>query len=60
MTLITDPEFATGGITGASQEPGTVVPAVGAPGDLLFKFVDNATKVRKASSSTPPGRSRAG
>src|SRR5690349_9074856 len=47
VTLITDPEFATGGITSASQEPGSVVPAVGAPGDLLFKFVDNATKVRK-------------
>jgi rod shape-determining protein MreC len=47
VTLITDPEFATGGITGTSQEPGSVVPAVGAPGDLLFKFVDNANKVRK-------------
>ena len=47
VTLITDPEFATGGITSLSQEPGSVVPAVGAPGDLLFKFVDNATKVRK-------------
>jgi rod shape-determining protein MreC len=47
VTLITDPEFATGGITSVSQEPGSVVPAVGAPGDLLFKFVDNATKVRK-------------
>jgi len=47
VTLITDPEFATGGITSNSQEPGSVVPAVGAPGDLLFKFVDNATKVRK-------------
>jgi rod shape-determining protein MreC len=47
VTLITDPEFATGGITSSSQEPGSVVPAVGAPGDLLFKFVDNANKVRK-------------
>ena len=47
VTLITDPEFATGGITSISQEPGSVVPAVGAPGDLLFKFVDNATKVHK-------------
>jgi rod shape-determining protein MreC len=47
VTLITDPEFATGGMTSISQEPGSVVPAVGAPGDLLFKFVDNANKVRK-------------
>ena len=47
VTLITDPEFATGGITGNSQEPGTVIPAVGAPGDLQFKFVDNASRVRE-------------
>jgi rod shape-determining protein MreC len=47
VTLITDPEFATGGITADSREPGSVVPAVGAPGDLLFKFVDNANRVRK-------------
>ena len=47
VTLLTDPEFATGGITDKSQEPGTVVPAVGAPGDLLFKFIQNAGEVRK-------------
>jgi rod shape-determining protein MreC len=47
VTLITDPEFATGGISGTSREPGSVVPAVGAPGDLLFKFVDNASRVRQ-------------
>jgi rod shape-determining protein MreC len=47
VTLVTDPEFATGGVTSVSQEPGSVVPAVGAPGDLLFKFVDNANRVRK-------------
>jgi rod shape-determining protein MreC len=46
VTLITDPEFATGGITSVSREPGSVIPAVGAPGDLLFKFVDNATEVK--------------
>jgi rod shape-determining protein MreC len=46
VTLITDPEFATGGIAGASQEPGTVVPSVNRPGELQFKFVDPANKVR--------------
>ncbi len=56
VTLITDPEFATGGIAGASQEPGTVVPSVNAPGELQFKFVDNANKVRIDDSSTPRGR----
>ncbi|HWK27000.1 MAG TPA: rod shape-determining protein MreC [Solirubrobacter sp.] len=47
VTLLTDPEFATGGITATSQEPGTVVPAVGAPGGLTFKFIENASRVRK-------------
>jgi rod shape-determining protein MreC len=46
VTLITDPEFATGAIAGAAQEPGTVVPSVNTPGELQFKFVDNAAKVR--------------
>ena len=47
VTLITDPEFATGGITSVSQEPGSVVPAVGAPGDLLFEPEDADAKVRE-------------
>ena len=47
VTLITDPEFATGAIAGASQEPGTVVPSVNTPGELQFKFVDNAQRVRQ-------------
>jgi rod shape-determining protein MreC len=46
VTLITDQDFGTGGITGQSQEPGSVVPAVGAPGDLIFEVIDNAAKVR--------------
>jgi len=46
VTLITDPEFAAGGIAGAAQEPGTVVPSVNTPGQLEFKFVDPANKVR--------------
>jgi rod shape-determining protein MreC len=46
VTLITDQNFAATGITANSQEPGSVSPAVGAPGDLLFELVDNASNVR--------------
>jgi rod shape-determining protein MreC len=47
VTLITDQDFAATGITAISQEPGSVSPAVGAPGDLLFELVDNASNVRQ-------------
>jgi rod shape-determining protein MreC len=47
VTLLTDPDFAATGITANSQEPGSVSPAVGAPGDLLFELVDNASNVRR-------------
>ena len=47
VTLITDQNFAATGITANSQEPGSVSPAVGAPGDLLFELVDNASNVRQ-------------
>ena len=37
VTLITDPEFGTGAVTGDSREPGSIQVAVGAPGDLLVR-----------------------
>jgi rod shape-determining protein MreC len=68
VTLITDQEFAASGITGESREPGSVIPAVGASGDLIFDLVDDASKVRtgelvytagttdsRFSSPYPPG-----
>ena len=61
VTLITDPEFATGGITSASREPGSVVPR-------RRRARRPAVQVRRqrhqgearARSSTPPARPRAG
>jgi rod shape-determining protein MreC len=47
VTLITDQDFAATGISANSQEPGSVSPAVGAPGDLLFELVDNTSNVRQ-------------
>jgi rod shape-determining protein MreC len=46
VTLITDQSFATGVVAGAAREPGSIEPAVGAPGDLLLEPIDNAAKVR--------------
>jgi len=47
VTLITDPEFGTGGITSGGRENGSVMVAVGAPGDLLFEPVDPDARVRE-------------
>jgi rod shape-determining protein MreC len=47
VTLITDGEFGTGAIAGGSRVPGSVVAAVGAPGDLTFEPIDASDVVRK-------------
>ena len=47
MTLITDQSFATGVIAGEGRNQGSVTPAVGAPGDLLFEPVDTSARVRE-------------
>jgi rod shape-determining protein MreC len=45
VTLITDKDFAAAGITSDSREPGSVTPALGNPGDLIFDLVDDVSKV---------------
>jgi rod shape-determining protein MreC len=57
VTLITDQDFAATGITANTQEPGSVSPAVGAPGDLLFELVDNASNVRQGDLIITAGTS---
>ncbi len=47
VTLITDQSFATGAYAGESRIAGSVTPAVGAPGDLLFDPVDADARVRE-------------
>ena len=47
VTLITDQSFATSANVGQTRIPGSVTPAVGAPGDLLFEPVDADAKVRE-------------
>jgi rod shape-determining protein MreC len=47
VTLITDQSFATSADAGQSRIAGSVTPAVGAPGDLLFEPVDADANVRE-------------
>src|SRR4051812_43088636 len=46
VTLITDQSFATGVVAGPGRVQGSITPAVGAPGDLLFEPIDAQAKVR--------------
>jgi len=47
VTLITDQSFATGAYAGSGRIVGSITPAAGAPGDLLFDPVDATAKVRE-------------
>ena len=46
ITLLTDQSFGVSAMSAQGQEPGSVIPAVGNPGDLLFDLVEDASKVR--------------
>jgi len=46
VTLITDQSFATGVYAGEARHSGSVTPAIGAPGDLLYDPVDATANVR--------------
>jgi rod shape-determining protein MreC len=45
VTLITDQDFSVSALAGQSREPGSVEPAIGAPGDLLLNMVQNTRAV---------------
>ena len=47
VTLITDQSFATSVNAGEGRHPGSVTPAIGAPGDLLYEPVDATANVRE-------------
>jgi len=47
VTLVTDQSFATSVYVGSGRFPGSITPAIGAPGDLLFEPVDATAKVRE-------------
>jgi len=45
VMLITDQDFSVSALVGASREPGSIEPAIGAPGDLLLDMVQDTSKV---------------
>ena len=57
VMLLTDPEFGVSAQALESGEPGSVGPAVGAPGDLRFELVPNAKQVHKGEHIITAGTS---
>jgi rod shape-determining protein MreC len=57
VMLLTDPEFGVSAQALQSGEPGSVGPAVGAPGDLRFELVPNAKDVKRGESIITAGTS---
>jgi rod shape-determining protein MreC len=57
VMLLTDPEFGVSAQALESGEPGSVGPAVGAPGDLRFELVPTAKQVRKGEHVITAGTS---
>lgn len=47
VVLLTDQDFAASVKASRSGEPGTLTPAVGAPGDLLLDLIRHAERLRK-------------
>jgi rod shape-determining protein MreC len=57
VMLLTDPEFGVSAQALQSGEPGSVAPAVGAPGDLRFELVPNAKDVKRGEMIVTAGTS---
>ncbi|HEY6694896.1 MAG TPA: rod shape-determining protein MreC [Solirubrobacteraceae bacterium] len=57
VMLLTDPEFGVSAQALKSGEPGSVGPAVGAPGDLRFELVPNAKEVKRGELIITAGTS---
>jgi rod shape-determining protein MreC len=57
VMLLTDPDFGVSARALESGEPGSVSPAVGAPGDLRFELVPNAKDVHTGDKIITAGTS---
>lgn len=57
VTLLTDEEFGVAAKAADSGEPGTIAPAVGAPGDLLFDLVPRGRLVKEEDKIVTAGTS---
>ena len=59
VTLLTDQAFGVSAMSASGGEPGSVVPAVGNPGDLLFDLVENPSRVRRGDLIVTAGTKQA-
>ena len=57
IMLLTDEEFGVAAKAADSGEPGTIAPAVGAPGDLLFDLVPRGRLVKEKDKIVTAGTS---
>jgi rod shape-determining protein MreC len=55
VMLLTDPKFGVSAETSLTGEPGTIEPAVGNPGDLLFNLVEHSKNVHKGDQIITAG-----
>jgi rod shape-determining protein MreC len=55
VMLLTDEQFGVAAMTSSTFEPGTITPAVGAPGDLLMDLVQRPGRVRQGDRVVTAG-----
>ena len=55
VMLLSDTEFGVSGLATKADQPGSVLPVAGSPGDLLFDLVPDAKEVRKGDSIVTAG-----
>ena len=55
VMLLTDTDFGVSGLATKADQPGSVLPVAGSPGDLLLDLVPDAKEVRKGDSIVTAG-----
>jgi rod shape-determining protein MreC len=55
VMLLSDADFGVSGLAAQADQPGSVLPVAGSPGDLLFDLVPDAKEVRKGDSIVTAG-----
>jgi len=55
VMLLSDADFGVSGLASQADQPGSVLPVAGSPGDLLFDLVPDAKAVRKGDSIVTAG-----
>ncbi len=55
VMLLSDADFGVSGLASQADQPGSILPVAGSPGDLLFDLVPDAKEVRKGDSVVTAG-----